>query len=208
MKKRLDINTWKRKDHYHFFKNFEEPFFGVTINLDCTIAYNFCKKQGYSFFLYYLHKSLKVANNIEAFKYRIKDEEVFIFDKVNASPTINRPDNTFGFAYMDYYENFLEFEINAKKEIERVQNSTGLIPAVSGENVIHYSSLPWIKFSSISHARSFSFKDSCPKISFGKMTDNGNGKKTMPVSIHGHHALMDGYHVGKYIEEFEKLMNK
>ena len=206
MKKELDIDHWERKDHYHFFKKFEEPFFGITVDLDCTIAYKYCKTKGISFFLYYLHKSLIAANEIEAFRFRIIDEKVLVFNQVNASPTINRPNGTFGFAYMDYFETFPEFEKSAKQEIERIENSSGLVPAVSGENVIHYSSIPWIKFTSISHARSFSFRDSCPKISFGKMTDK-NGKKVMPISIHVHHALMDGFHVGKYIDTFQRLMN-
>jgi chloramphenicol O-acetyltransferase type A len=207
MKQELDIDSWERKDHYNFFKNFDEPFFGVIVDLDCTSAYKYCKENGFSFFLYYLHKSLLAANEIEPFKYRIIDEKVMVFDNVTASATINRPNGTFGFSYMDYFEKFLEFEESAKKEIDRIQNSSGLVPAVSGENVIHYSSIPWIKFTSISHARSFSFKDSCPKISFGKMTDN-NGKKEMPMSIHVHHALMDGFHVGEYIEKFQRLMNE
>ena len=29
----------------------------------------------------------------------------------------------------------------------------------------------------------------------------------MPVSINVHHALMDGYHVGLFIEKFQKLLN-
>jgi chloramphenicol O-acetyltransferase type A len=81
------------------------------------------------------------------------------------------------------------------------------VPAVSGENVIHYSSLPWINFKSISHARSFSFKDSSPKISFGKMTIQQD-KKIMPVSVHVHHALMDGYQVSQFIDLFQQLMNE
>lgn len=207
MKEELDINNWERRDHFNFFKNFEEPFFGVIVDLDCTSAYKYCKDNRFSFFLYYLHQSLKAANKIEPFKYRIVNEKVIVFDEVNASPTINRPNGTFGFAYMDYLEDFSKFKKMAEGEIDRVQNSSGLIPAVSSENVIHYSSIPWIKFTSISHARSFSFKDSCPKISFGKMTEYG-GRREMPVSIHVHHALMDGFHVGKYIEEFQRLMNE
>ncbi|MDN3724202.1 CatA-like O-acetyltransferase [Aequorivita sp. SDUM287046] len=72
---------------------------------------------------------------------------------------------------------------------------------------IHFSAIPWIDFTSISHARSFSHPDSCPKISFGKMTET-NGRKSMPISIHGHHALMDGYHVGQFIDQFQKLMSE
>jgi chloramphenicol O-acetyltransferase type A len=201
------LNSWHRKDHFHFFTRFEEPFFGVCVDVDCTAAYQAAKQNGHSFFLYYLHKSLAAANQTEPFRYRIAGDEVFVYETVNASPTINRPDGTFGFAYMDYHLDFDIFAQNATAEIAKVQATTGLVPAVAGENVIHYSSVPWIKFTALSHARSFSFKDSIPKISFGKMTEQ-NGRRTMPVSIHAHHALMDGYHVGLYIDCFEVLLNE
>ena len=203
MKYKLDIESWPRKDHFNFFSKFEEPFFGVCVQVDCKNAYEIAKQKEQSFFLKYLHASLVAANQIEPFKYRIIEDEVWVFDQVNASPTINRPDGTFGFAYMDYFEDFEEFSQSAQKEIERVQNSSGLVPAGSGQNVIHYSSIPWINFTSISHARSFSFKDSCPKISFGKLSEN----KMMPVSIHVHHALLDGFHVGQFIEAFQNQLD-
>jgi chloramphenicol O-acetyltransferase type A len=207
MKRKLNIEKWERKDHFKFFNSFEEPFFGVTIDIDCTKAYKYCKEKGISFFLFYLHKSLVAANKIEPFRYRINNGKVFIYDKVNASPTINRPNGTFDFAYMEFFPEFSEFEAKAKLEIEKTRNSNGLTPAISGENVIHYSSIPWLRFTSMSHARSFAFKDSCPKISFGMMSKI-NGVQNMPVSIHVHHALMDGFHVGEFVNEFQKSMNE
>lgn len=207
MKQLLPLDTWVRKDHFEFFSRFEEPFFGVCMEIDCTRAYEQAKAGGHSFFLWYLHRSLAAANAVAPFRYRIGEGQVWIYDQVHASPTINRPDGTFGFAYMDYHADFQTFEAAGQQETDRVRNSTGLVPAISGENVIHYSSLPWINFTAVSHARSFSFKDSCPKISFGKMTDV-HGRKRMPVSVHVHHALMDGYHVGQYLELFQEKMNE
>lgn len=96
MKHPLDITTWNRKEHYHFFKKFEEPFFGVTVAVDCTKAYRIAKEKNLSFFLYYLYKSLVAVNAIEPFKYRISADEIIVWDTVNTSPTINRPDGTFG----------------------------------------------------------------------------------------------------------------
>ncbi|REC52995.1 chloramphenicol acetyltransferase [Chryseobacterium piscium] len=207
MKQLIKLDDWKRKDHFQFFSKFEEPFFGVTINIDCTLAYQQAKEKGNSFFLYYLYRALKAANKIENFRYRIINEEVYLFDQINASATINRPDETFGFSYMDYDKNEEMFYQKAKEEIVRVQQSKGLIPAGSGENVIHFSAVPWLDFTSLSHARSFTFPDSCPKISFGKVTEN-NGKKLMSVSIHAHHGLMDGFHIGLFTEKFQELMNE
>ena len=188
MKKLLDLEKWSRKEHFNFFNQFDEPFWGITTNIDCSRAYARCKDKNLSFFLYYLYQALTAANAITSFRYRIEEDQVYLYDKIHASPTINRPDDTFGFAYLEFYDNFSRFRKEAQKEIDKVQQSEGLFPAVSGENVIHFSSLPWIDFTSISHARNFEFNDSCPKISFGKMTEK-DGQKTMPVSVHVHHAL-------------------
>lgn len=207
MKTKLNIDDWNRKPHFHFFSQFEEPFFGVTIPLEVTHAYERAQQNQRSFFLYYLYRALKAANAIENFRYSIMNKEVYVFDKINASPTINRPDTTFGFAYMDYEEDEHIFYSKALQEITRVQQSNDLLPAVSGENFIHFSAIPWLDFTAISHARSFSFPDSSPKISFGKMTVQ-NGIKTMPVSIHVHHALMDAYHVGLFTDRFQELLDE
>ncbi|SMD14490.1 chloramphenicol acetyltransferase [Pedobacter nyackensis] len=206
MRKELDISLWSRKEHFHFFKQFEEPFFGITVKIDCTKAYLKAKESGQSFFLYYLYQSLKAANTIEEFGYRIEGEKVIAYDRINASATINRPDQTFGFSYLHFDENPDAFYDLAKQEIDRVSKSTVLFPLESGNDVIHYSALPWLDFTSLSHARSFSFNDSVPKISFGKLTE-ANGKREMSLSVHVHHALMDGYHVGKFVERFQELMN-
>lgn len=206
MKQKLNLETWERKEHFNFFKNFEEPFYGVVVDIDCTAAHHFAKTNGISFFLYYLHKSLSAVNSFDPFKYRIYGDDVMLYDQINAGPTIGRSNGTFGFSYMDYHPSFEKFMIGAKKEIDRVQSTTTLFAPKLDDDIVHYSSMPWIKFTSLSHARSFLFPDSCPKISFGKMTEN-NGKKAMPVSIHVHHALVDGLHVGQYIDRFQELMN-
>lgn len=206
MKQKLDLNTWNRKEHFLFFKQMEEPFFGVTVPIDCTKAYAKSKELGVTFFTYYLHKTLVAINTIEPFRYRIIDNEVYIFDRIDASATILREDKTFGFSWMKYDANINEFAEITKKEIARIQNTTGLLTCEYPENQIHFSAVPWVNFISYSHARSFTFPDSCPKISFGKMMDE-NGKKTMNMSIHVHHGLIDGYDVGRFISCFEELMN-
>lgn len=202
----LNMDTWNRKEHFRFFSGFDFPYFDVCCNIDCTPAYRYAKQEGLGFFRLYLYYSLRAANETEPFTYRIHNGEVRVYNQVNASPTIQRADGSFGFAYIDFQESRELFFEAAGREIERVQNSSGLVPAVSGENVIHYSALPWVRFTSITHARHTAFKDSIPKISFGKITEE-NGKWLLPLSVSVHHALMDGFHVGQYIERFTNLLH-
>jgi len=206
MKQKLNLETWNRKEHFLFFKQMEEPFFGVTIIVDCTKAFDKAKEVGVSFFTYYLHKTLVAVNSIEPFRYRIIDNEVYIFDRIDVSSTILREDKTFGFSQIEYAEDLHHFAENTKNEVARIQSTTGLFNREYSENLIHFSALPWINFTSFSHARSFTWPDSCPKISFGKMMEE-NGKKTMSMSIHVHHGLMDGFHVGEFVELFQNIMD-
>lgn len=207
MKQKLNLETWNRKEHFLFFKQMEEPFFGITTTIDCTKAYEKSKELGVSFFTYYLHKTLVAVNQIESFRYRILENEIYIFDRIDASATILRDDKTFGFSQIEFSEDIKTFSETTKNEIERIQTTTGLFTREFSENVIHFSALPWINFTSFSHARSYTWPDSCPKISFGKMMDENN-KKTMSMSIHVHHGLMDGYHVGQFVNLFQELMNR
>ena len=206
MKQKLDLTTWNRKEHFLFFKQMEEPFYGITTTIDCTKAFAKAKELGVSFFSYYLHKTLSAVNAIENFRYRIIEDEVYVFDVIDASATVMREDTTFGFSYMPYAEKPIDFAQIVQNEIERIQTTTGVFTREYPENLIHFSALPWINFSSLSHARSFSWPDSCPKISFGKLTDE-NGIKSMPISVHVHHGLVDGYHVGLFLDALQQLMN-
>ena len=207
MKQKLDLTTWNRKEHFLFFKQMEEPFYGITTSIDCTKAYAKAKELGVTFFSYYLHKTLSAVNAIENFRYRIIEDEVYVFDVIDASATVMREDTTFGFSYMPFTEEIIGFAKTVQTEIERIQSTTGVFTREYPENLIHFSALPWINFSSLSHARSFTWHDSCPKISYGKLIDE-NGTKSMPVSIRVHHGLVDGYHVGLFLDALQQLMNE
>nr|WP_315151321.1 chloramphenicol acetyltransferase [uncultured Flavobacterium sp.] len=209
MKTLLDIENWTRKEHFMFFKQFEEPFFGLTVEIDCTKAYKAAKQLGVSFFVYYLHKTIVAVNAIEPFRYRIVEDAIYIYDTIDVSATIMREDQTFGFSLIEYSPDFDVFSKNAFQEIERTKNTPGLFTREFPlDNLIHFSSVPWINFTSLSHARSYTFPDSCPKISFGKMMIADDGKRTMSMSVHAHHGLMDGFQVGQFIDYFQELMNQ
>jgi chloramphenicol O-acetyltransferase type A len=151
---------------------------------------------------------LIVVNELEAFRYRIDDNQIYIYDQIDGSATIGREDGSFGFSLIKYNRDFNIFKRTALAEINRVQNTPGLFTrSFDTNNVIHFSAIPWLNFTSLSHARSYSFPDSCPKISFGKMTIDESGKRKMPMSLHVHHGLMDGIHLGQFVDRFQVIMN-
>jgi chloramphenicol O-acetyltransferase type A len=208
MKRSLDIETWNRKEHYRFFSQCDEPLFGIVAETDVTDGYRFCKENDIPFFLYYHFKAISAVNHIEEFRYRIEESEITVYETIHVTTTISRIDNTFAFAFVPFTGSFKEFTESAKTEIERIRNSTGLgiTQNTSRSDVIHFSTVPWISFTGVTHARSFKYPDSVPKITFGKYFYK-NDRLVMPVSVNVHHGLMDGYHVGKFLELMEKSIN-
>ena len=55
MKRKIAIDQWERKDLFSFFRGFDEPYYGITTDLECTWAYAYAKSEEISFFLYYFH---------------------------------------------------------------------------------------------------------------------------------------------------------
>lgn len=205
MKRKIDLENWNRQEVFYFYKSFDEPYFGVTVNVDVTKAFALAKQKEVSFFTYYLYAATRAANELAPFRYRIENDEVWEYENLQASAVISRADGTFGFSYIPYHVDIQVFKQNIQAETDRVQVDRNLMPSKSGENVIHFSSLPWLQFTSLTHARHFSYKDSVPKISFGKVFDLSD-KKMMPVSVHVHHALADGLDVANFIDLFQEYV--
>ncbi len=203
----LDLDTWNRREHFELFSKYKEPYWGLTVEIDVTIAKCLADSLSVSLYIYYLHAAVHAANQIKEFSYRIdENNRIVVYDEIHASSTLNREDGSFGFSQITYAEDFSDFLAHANKEIERVQTSSSLFGSVHTDNVIFFSALPWVHFTSLSHARNFETTKGIPMISFGKILQTKD-TFTMPVSIHVHHGLIDGLHVGKYVDAFQEILN-
>lgn len=208
MYKQLIIGNWNRREHFEFFNQFDDPFFGIVAEIDCTNAYNNCKNNSIPFSLYFHYQAIVAVNQTEEFRYRIKNDEIIIFDAIHVTTTIGRDDNTFSFSFIPFTPTLNEFVDLARIEIYRIKNSSGLgLDDNTGRlDVIHFSTVPWIRFTGITHPLNFKFKASIPKITFGRYFHR-NDRIIMPVSINAHHGLMDGFHISQFLQLFEQLMN-
>ena len=200
----LDLESWSRRLHFDFFRTYDHPFFNVCASVDVSNLIDLTReKKDISFFIAYHFLSIKAANEIESFRYRLHGERVLVYERIHAGTIILLPDETFTFVYFDFEPDFAGFHTRAKATVDRaLAGGPRLDERETREDLIHHSVLPWITFTSVSHARKYGVEDSVPKIAFGKYSAVGN-KLMMPVSVEAHHALMDGLHVARYFELFE-----
>ncbi|MCL2118707.1 MAG: CatA-like O-acetyltransferase [Planctomycetaceae bacterium] len=139
MKTPIDLATWPRREHFAFFKQYDMPFFGVTVQLDCTRLYEKVKSEGFPFSAGYHFASLQAANEVDELRCRIEDDLPVRYDAIHLSTTIARPDGTFGFSFQRYTDDFEQFVAEFIAETQRVQAESGLKIPYSGQDIVYYT---------------------------------------------------------------------
>jgi chloramphenicol O-acetyltransferase type A len=207
MPKYLDLENWSRRELFDFFIGYSNPYFNVCVQMDVTAFLAFVRERSLKVSLALHYFALRVANEIEPFRYRLKDEKVVIFDSVHGGTTVLLPNESFAYAYFEYQPDFKRFVDEMGKSVEEVRTSTGPLKPTMRDDVIYHTTLPWISFTSFMHARTKGRGDSIPRIVFGKFVEQGE-RTTIPISVEVHHALMDGIHVGRYLNRLEEVLAK
>jgi chloramphenicol O-acetyltransferase type A len=203
----FDIESWDRRDAFRFFAPYNDPFFGITGNVDATQLYAYCKREGVSFFLMCLYCSLRAANSIMHFRLRILNSgKVVLFDEVYAGSAVLHDDDTLGFCYFPYHHAAADFEREGRAIMQAQKESRKLEPREHEVGLIHYSVIPWVSFTHFKNPKRMSGVDSIPKIVFGKTFPEGDALK-MPLAVEVNHALMDGVHVGMFFANMQKEMD-
>lgn len=204
----IDLRAWKRRDHYRWFRKYEHPFFSVTVDVDVTTAWRASRRPGApSFFLSSLFPMLKAANDVEAFRLRLRARGVWRHDRVAVGPTILRRDGTFGFMRLEPAHTLPDFASRARPAIAATVAARGLkSPKNESDDIIFHSVLPWLRFTSFTNALP-GRADSIPRVVFGRCVREGRRMK-MPVAVQVHHALVDGLDVAHFYERFAGYLDR
>jgi len=206
--KEFDIENWNRKSQFEFFKNYEDPFFNITANLEITNLYKYCKQHNLSFSLACLYVAIKCVNEITEFKLRFIDGKIVQFDLVHIGSTILNDDSTFSFCYFENQPTIFDFDKAGKMILENHKQGIKFLVREEGVDLIHCTTLPWVSFTGFKHARKGDEKiKGIPKIVFGKLFDENDAKK-IPFSVEVHHALMDGLHASLLFSKMQQYINE
>jgi len=201
----IDLDTWKFRGHFEFFRTFANPFFSVTCEVDVTAPWRASREpNGPPFFIATLFAALHAANDVEALRLRIRGDRVWRHERIAVSTTVAREDETFGFAHLVCVDSFADFEANAKRELRKAKEERGLDETSHDDAVFYHSTLPWLRFTSFSNPLPLN-GESIPRIVFGKVAGTEE-RMTMPVAIEVHHAVVQGFDLGKFFEVFQQRL--
>jgi chloramphenicol O-acetyltransferase type A len=205
--RKIDMQTWVRREHFDFFSTFNHPHFSMCANVDLTLIRPWLKKHAYSFTAAIVYLIARAANAVPEFRQRLRDGEVVEHETVNPSLTILVENDLFSFCTIDYCGDFGEFESRATRLIQAVKDNPILKDPPGRDDLLYMTALPWVSFTSFSHPMRLHPADSVPRFAWGKYFTQGD-QCMMPLSVQGHHCVMDGIHMGRFYGFIEAYLKQ
>nr|WP_319489474.1 chloramphenicol acetyltransferase [uncultured Caproiciproducens sp.] len=199
----IHLDTWARKEHYQYFHSMDYPMFNISMNLDVTNFLRFVREHRLSFYYSMGFAATQAANEIPEFRCRIRGEQVVLHDRVHPSFTdLDKESDLFKCVGVDLTEDIFSFSEKAAQK--SAAQKTFMDPEQEiRDDLIYFTCIPWISFTQVTHPITLGRDDSIPRIASGKYFASGE-KTLLPFSIQVNHALMDGFHAGKFVDRLQK----
>lgn len=204
--RQIDLETWPRREHFQLFRSFGHPYFGMCANVDVTAFHPLVKARGISFTAATAYVLARAANSVPEFRYRLRPEGVVEHEVVHPSFAILGADDLFSFCTVPYVEDFAQFAARAATQMADGKEHPTLEDEPGQDDLLFMSPIPWVSFTSFMHPLSLDPADSVPRFAWGKAFAEGELLK-MPLSVHAHHALMDGIHMARYYAEVQEYLH-
>ncbi len=204
--KKIEIETWNRKQTYQFFESYDVPRYLMSFDLDVTEFVNYVKQNKLSFYLSFMYLVMEQMNAIENFRYRIIKDEVYLFESTHPSYIDLIEDSEqikFVTAHME--KDIFKFNESAKQKSEAQKDQMFIASEEARFDLVYVTTFPWAKYTQVSHAHMMDRKESIPKIAWSKF-EKQNDRLILSFSLEVHHALIDGLHVGRLIQNIQEKL--
>jgi chloramphenicol O-acetyltransferase type A len=203
----IDMESWPRREHFSTFRGFQLPHFSICADVGMAAFIPAIKDRGISFNTAVLYVLARAANDIPEFRLRIRGDTVVEHETVHPSSTVMAEGDLFAFASFDYSEDFETFADHVKETTMDVQANPSLADPLERDDLLFMTAIPWVSFTSFSHPMPTIPIDSIPRFAWGRYSDEGE-RVVMPLSVQGHHAVMDGLHMGRYFERVQGYLSE
>ena len=202
----IDLQNWKRRDHYEFYKRLAFPYLNITANVNLTGTSTLDQSQRNFTIFSLAYITSTAANRIPELRLRIRGDQVIEHEVIRASFTVLNEDETFGFATIDYAHDFSTFNARILAGIEQSRQNPTIHDEAGRDDMIFLTTLTWVSFTQITHPVPLNPPDSFPRISWGKYFSQSE-EILMPLSLMANHALVDGLHVGLFFKSVQEMLD-
>ena len=204
----VDLATWPRTAQFEWFRGYERPHYATTTRLDVTDLMEQGKQAGLPVYRTCLFAIGAGLHAVPELLMRFREGTVVIHDRVALSMTVPTPSGSFNYAYVPFVPERDAFLAQAQEIIAATAVRADL-DANDGttDDVAYLSCMPWLDYTSLNNA--MPHKDDCiPRVGWGKIVQEADGRWRMAMTLEVHHALVDGEQVGAFFNATQEVFNK
>lgn len=205
--RKIDLATWPRAEAFRLFRSYQRPQYAITSRVDVTRLVDELKPAGISAYRACIYAIGAGIHAVPELMTRFRGDVVVEHDGVDLSMTVPLPDGSYGYGYVPFDPDWKVFDPLCEKEIAEAAER-GALGANEGfrDDVAYLSCLPWLDFTGLTNA--MQGPDECiPRVSWGRFTDDGNGRHTVAMTTEVHHALVDGRHLGLFFDAVQQAVD-
>ena len=201
--RRIDLDTYPRREHFRHFCSIAYPYVGVTVDVDVTDLLTLCQERGCSFYLMVLHAVALAADEVPEFRRRIDNGGIVEYDACPTSHTELKPDGTYTYCTLRHHMPLAAYLAQAESVRTAAREGGSLEEEDEVQSMYFISTLPWLHYTQLIQPVACG-EESNPRFTWGKYQPDDKGRVMMPLSVLVHHALADGIHIAQFYEAFGK----
>lgn len=201
----IDLNTWERKEHFLHYHNRVPCSFSLTVKLDISPL----KKKGLPVQPALLFAFTQIINKHVEFRIAFdKNKNLGFYEYLIPSFAFFHPQTqTFSTLWTEHQADFNTFLTQYRQDIALFGNNTQLeAKPNTPDYVFNVSTLPWCSFESFQLHLPMGNDYFIPIFTLGKYYPEGN-RTLIPFAMQAHHAVCDGFHVCRFINELQQYLN-
>jgi chloramphenicol O-acetyltransferase type A len=203
----IDPRTWDRREAFELFRGVGFPYLSVTANVDVRRLRRVHRRLDASFTVCLVYALATAANDVPAFRRRLRGEEPVEYETIHPSITVLGAGDLFRFVTLSYAPEFRRFAHDAQERIDRARRAETLWSEPDRDDLLYMTALPWVSFTALVHPVPLAPPDSVPRIAWGRYEARGR-QLSLPLNVQAHHALVDGIDVGRFFEKVEGIIGR
>lgn len=203
----IDLSTWPRREHFEHYRRRVPCTYSATVELDVTAFVSALRDAGRKTYPSQVWAIACIVNRHEEFRITVDaDGSPSVWDVVNPSFTVFNPTlETFASVWAPYDPAFSRFHDNAAALLATHRSAVQMFPQGDApQNCFDISSVPWMSFTGFDLHIAGGCEHYAPIVTLGRYVER-DGRTLMPLAVQLHHAVADGFHTARLVNELQDL---
>lgn len=200
----IDRHGWEREEYFEHYFSSVPCTYSMTVKLDITKV-KMSNQELYPTMLYLL---ARVVNKHEEFRMAVGGNgKLGVFDKLNPSYTVfHKKTETFSNIWTEYSEDYEVFCEAYRMDMEEFGSVYRMdAKPETPSNTFSVSMIPWESFEGFNLNLQKGYDYLLPIFTMGRYIEE-DGHYRMPLAVQVHHAVCDGFHLCRFIDELKILL--